>query len=224
MTRALFSAALVLGGIAVATPAAAQYKTVSVHLDAAGSFPMSDSRDSFKDGWGLGGGLTWHVNERFGLELDYSYNRHGLKGDIFQVTALDGSHSMQNIDVNAVFYPSGSDNSSLYVLGGGGAYRRNVEITRFEGYAGGIVCNPWWYICYPTSVPVESILGSRSAWDAGVDMGLGYQFAMGGESKFFVEARYHHIFGGEVEGPSAPSSGNRKATGQYVQLRAGFRF
>ena len=220
-------AAVVLVGLGLAQPALAQYKTVSVHLGGAGSFPQSDSRDSFKDGWGFVGGVTWHATERFGLELDYSYNRHGLKGELFQVTTLDGSHSLQNIDVNAVYYTGGSDRSSLYLLGGGGAYRRNVEITNFEGYAGGIICNPWWFICYPGSVPVESVLGSRSRWDPGIDVGLGYQFSLGGDSKLFLEGRYHYVFGDRVEGASGePLAGNRneKATGQYLQIRAGFRF
>jgi len=96
-----------------------------------------------------------------------------------------------------------------------------VEITRFEGYVGGAVCNPWLLICYPVAVPVESVLGSRHAWDWGIDVGAGLNFKTGHSSSFYIETRYHYIFGNSYD---LPDGTTRKANGRYLPLTAGFRF
>jgi opacity protein-like surface antigen len=206
-------------------PAKAQYNDWSGFVGFGGSFPVSDTRDNFKDGWNFSGGVAYNVSESFSLQADYSFNRYGLNGELFQVTDLGGSHTQQNLFLNALFFTNGSDDSSLYFLAGGGASHRNVEITRFAGFGTGIICNPWWFVCFPVSVPVEEILGSRSSWDPGFDVGIGFQVDLGGGSggaKFFVESRYQYIRGDEFENPITETK--QRGNTQYVSLSGGFRF
>jgi hypothetical protein len=70
------------------------------------------------------GGFARDISPQFALQVDYSFNRYGLKGEIFQVTDVGGSHTQQNIFLNAVFFTNSIDESSLYLLGGGGATHR----------------------------------------------------------------------------------------------------
>ena len=227
MRRRLLAVLVVAFVLAVGapSPAQAQYNDWSGFVGFGGSFPVSDARDNFKDGWNLAGGFARNISPKFALQVDYSFNRYGLKGEIFQVTDLGGSHTQQNIFLNAVFFTNSIDDSSLYFLAGGGATHRNVEITRFAGWAGGIICNPWWLICYPGAVPVEQILGSYSTWDPGFDVGLGFQIDLGGGSggaKFFVESRYQYIRGDEFDNPITESK--QRGNTQYVTVNGGFRF
>ena len=111
-----FRAVLVVGlvlAVGAASPAQAQEKGWSGFVGFGGSFPVSDSADNFRNGFNFMGGAAWNPAEKVALQLDYSYNRYGLKGEIFQVTDLGGSHTQQNIFLNFVFFTSSMDETSL---------------------------------------------------------------------------------------------------------------
>ena len=225
LCRGTLALGLLVVLVGVASPARAQYNQWGGFVGFGGSFPTSDSADSFKSGWNFTGGVAYNVSPKFALQADYTFNRYGLKGELFNVTDLGGSHTQQNIFLNAVIFTNSIDDSSLYFLAGGGATHRNVEITRFAGFAGGIICNPWWLICFPGVVPVEQILGSRSTWDPGFDVGIGFQIDLGGGSggtKFFIESRYQYIRGDEFENPITDQT--ERGSTQYVSVTGGFRF
>jgi opacity protein-like surface antigen len=228
MMRRRFQTVLLVGfmlAVGAAPPAQAQYNDWSGFVGFGGSFPVSDAKDNFKNGWNLSGGFARNFSEKFALQFDYSFNRYGLNGEVFQVTDLGGSHTQQNIFVNAVFFTNSVDDSSLYFVGGGGATHRNVEITRFAGWTGGLICNPWWLICDVVPVPVDQILASRSTWNPGFDVGIGFQIDMGGGSggsKLFVETRYTYVRGDEFDNPI--TEGKQRGNTQYVTLNGGFRF
>jgi len=73
------------------------------------------------------------------------------------------------------------------------------------------VCDPFWYVCYPAVVSVDNIIGDRSSNDFGMDFGGGITF--GREAKFYIESRYHYVWGKTVN-PTAstlPSATNGTA-------------
>ena len=73
-----------------------------------------------------------------------------------------------------------------------GIYHRIVQLTTPSvGYTS--VCDPYWYVCYPTLVSVDAIIGDKSSNDFGIDFGGGLTF--GHESKFYVESRFHYVWG-----------------------------
>ena len=85
-----------------------------------------------------------------------------------------------------------------YVLGGPGVYHRIVQLTTPSvGLA--TVCDPYWYVCFPVAVPVDQIVGDRSSTDFGFDVGGG--LTLGRTAKFFVEMRYHYVWGLEITLP-----------------------
>ena len=105
----------------------------------------------------------------------------------------------------------------FYIAAGPGMYNRKVEITRYAGT--GVVCDPWYYVC--GTYPVEAVLGSRGGWDFGVNVGAGIGFGLGDSGEFYIETKYHQVWGPEITGPNG-SGGN--ADGQYLPLTFGFRF
>ena len=213
LIRVVMAMALLAG---VPLAASAQDKPITWNIGGGATLPMSDSGDRFDTGFNLVAGLRFNVAETFGVQFEYGFNRLGVKGDVLDATDFDASHQMHYIDLNLVFHTKEGDGASFYVVAGGGAYYRKVEITRFVGNAVVPVCDPWLYICYTEVVPVESILGSRSSWKAGFDVGAGVAF-----NSLYLESRYHYVIGDEF---TLPGGGTQKANGQYLLFTAGFRF
>ena len=110
-----------------------------------------------------------------------------------------------------------------YIVAGIGVYYRPVKVTTpGAGYVPPY-CDPWFYWCYPGGlVPVDYILGEASSTDFGMDFGGGVDIAMTDSARFYVEARYHYIFGPELKNNAGQSQG--KATGQFLPITFGFRF
>jgi hypothetical protein len=112
-----------------------------------------------------------------------------------------------------------------YVLGGAGYYHRIVQLTSPSvGYT--TICDPYWYVCYPAAVSVDQIIGDRSSNDFGINFGGGVTF--GHEAKFYVEARYHYVFGKTITPTTAlgntvcPNSCSTSAS--YFPLIFGIRW
>ena len=216
-------------------PASAQdEKRVEFTLGGGATIPNSDVRDHLGDGYNFNIGLQFNVNPTIGIETLYSFNGLGDKqvsipvsgtpgGDTVP-TDFFGSMNMQYGTVNLVVRkPTGGVRP--YFVTGMGVYYRPVKVTTPGiGFVPGY-CDPWWYVCYPGGfVPVENVVGERSSTDFGMDFGGGVQFGA-----FFVEARYHYIWGPTVAevGPIQPLPGvsaERKANGQFLPITFGVRF
>src|SRR5215510_10344601 len=85
-------------------------------------------------------------------------------------------------------------------------------------------CDPYWYVCYPVAVSVVNILGDRSSNDFGINFGGGLTF--GHEAKFYVEARYHYVWGPEVAGATnlpanVSASGTTSTNATYFPITFG---
>jgi hypothetical protein len=85
-------------------------------------------------------------------------------------------------------------------------------------------CDPYWYVCYPAAVSVDNIIGDRSATDFGMNFGGGITF--GHEVKFYIEARYHYVWGGSLPAATqgANTAGPTSTNASYFPLLFGVRF
>jgi len=196
------------GILLAAGPAVAQdYKPVGVNFGFGWTFPTTDLKNSFDAGWNGTVGVTFNFNEHLGFLADYTYNRMNGPSKQLLLSAtpvaaaatnglLESNHQMHVGTFDLVYnvhsrqHPIGG-----YVLGGGGIYHRIVQITSPSvGYT--TICDPYWYVCYPTAVSIDTIIGDRSSNDFGINFGGGVTF--GHEVKFYVESRYHYVWGPEI--------------------------
>jgi opacity protein-like surface antigen len=230
MKKVLFGAFLAI--LAAATPARAQGDH-PVHVNLGGGFtmPVSDVAERFSTGGSFTIGLIMEPTPVFGVQVEYAYN--GLAGEdkviavaptpvaIANGTALiESHHNMQYINFNGILRSSSAHAVSPYAIGGAGMYYRSVSLTTPDiGFA--TYCDPYWYVCYPTAVEIDRIIGDRSGWDPGINLGAGVTFKIGDEAMFYVETRWHYMWG-----PSfTDRDGNElKANGQYFPVTFGFRF
>lgn len=208
----------------VTRPASAQDRPVTFNVGVGPIIPQGDLADRFDTGITIPLGVTFNINESFGIQGEYSYSwMDGPQATIPEVgggsVLLESNHSMHMFNANVIFGPQTSGPVGGYVIGGIGAYNRRVELTTPSvGIA--TICDPYWFVCFPVAVPVDQIVGERSSTDFGFNIGGAITFAR----RFYVEARYHYVSGPEFERPAALGGGTVKATGHYFPIVFGVRF
>jgi opacity protein-like surface antigen len=229
MKKVLLGAFLVT--LIAATPARAQDDKL-VHVNIGGGFtvPVSTFADHFGTGGGFNIGVSIDPKPTVGFQVEYSYNQLSGQSKTIDVSPAPGgsttpqlleSHStMHYIDFNGTFRPGGDSKVKPYGIGGLGAYYRTVSLTTpAVGYT--TICDPWWYVCYPALVPVDQVIGDRSSWDMGINIGGGIQFALGESAQFYVETRWHYIWGPTFKDLQGV---DQKANAQFLPVTFGFRF
>jgi len=218
--------------VVAATPARAQGDR-PVHVNIGGGFtvPVSDVADRFSTGGNFTIGAIFEPTPAFGLQVEYAYN--GLSGQdkfiplqVTPVAAANGQalieshHNMQYINFNGILQVHGNTLIKPYAIGGGGFYYRSVSLTTPDvGFT--TWCDPYWYVCYPTAVSIDRVVGDRSSWDPGMNVGGGVTVRLGESALFYVETRWHYVWGPEF---TDAQGATQKANGQYFPVTFGFRF
>jgi opacity protein-like surface antigen len=219
--------------LAAATPALAQDdRPVRVNLGGGFTMPVSDVADRFGTGGAFMIGVVFEPPESaVGFQVEYAYN--GLSGEdatlplypspvdtVAGSALIESHHNMQYINFNGILKAPGNAIVKPYAIGGGGMYYRSVSLTTPDvGYT--TVCDPYWYVCYPTLVEIDRVIGDRSGWDPGINLGGGVTFRLGESALFYVETRWHYMWGPEFTDGEGVT---RKANGQYFPVTFGFRF
>jgi hypothetical protein len=203
--RTILAAGLVL--LIAAAPASAQdHKPVDVYFGFGWAFPSTNVKNDFNAGWNGTIGATYNITEQIGIQGEYMYahmNGPDKTISVFPTPVstvssnglIQSNHQMHTglFDLIYKVHPKESPFGG-YVLGGGGIYHRIVQLTTPSvGYA--TVCDPYWFVCYPAAVPVDQIIGNRSENDFGINFGGGVTFGHFESAKFYVEARYHYVWG-----------------------------
>lgn len=128
-------------------------------------------------------------------------------------------------DVNVLFHPNVASKAKPYVLAGLGVYYRPVQITTpAVGYT--TICDPYWYVCFPTLEPVSEVTGTRSSTDFGMNFGGGVNYKLTDSASIYFEVRYHYVWGPTIQPAVTPAgqTGKLSANGQYLPVTVGFRF
>jgi hypothetical protein len=185
---------------------------------------VGDIADTFDTGGFFQAGLSTMFNDQIGFQFDYMYHRLPGPERLFPATPgtdavlIESNHQMHVGSFNLLIRTPSSVPVSGYFLVGPGFYHRIAQLTTPSvGIAS--VCDPYWYVCYPVAVPVDQIVGDRSSTDFGMDFGGGVSF--GGSVRFFVEARYHYVWGSDF---TLPDGSTRNTNSQYFPITFGIRF
>jgi opacity protein-like surface antigen len=234
--RRLMMALLVVA--ATAAPALAQDdKKYDVNIGGGAMFPLGSYKDSFNTGGSFNIGATYFINPMIGIQGEYNYGRMNGPEKAILVSSTPGglnpsnqliqsNQQMNNFLFDVVVRPHQPRDRMVggYVLTGLGLYHRQVQLTSpAVGYT--TFCDPYWYVCYPAAVSVDNILGDRSSNDFGINFGGGLTF--GHEAKFYIEARYHYVWGPTINQPTAAPAAaatNVSTNASYFPILFGVRF
>ena len=231
MKKMLFGAFLVT--LVAAAPARAQGDR-PVHMNLGGGFtvPVSDVADRFGTGGNFNIGVIYDPpSTLFGFQVEYGYN--GLDGQDARIplsatptaivdgeALIESHHAMHFVNFNGILKSSSSSPVKAYAIGGTGMYFRSVSLTTPDvGFT--TYCDPYWYVCYPAAVEIDRVVGDRGEWDPGINVGGGVTFNLGDQALFYVETRWHYMWGPEVTNLEGVT---QKANGQYFPVTFGFRF
>jgi opacity protein-like surface antigen len=232
-------------GLLAAAPAAAQ-DVKPVQLTIGGGFTgvYGAASDHIGNGGNFTLGVLFNMNPVVSLQGEYGWN--GIKkkqlslpvyvsplGDGGVPTNFFADGNMQYGDFNVLLHAPTHGKAKPYAITGLGVYHRPVNITT-PGVGYTTICDPYWYVCYPTLVNVDQVVGSRSSTDFGMNFGGGVDFRVAEHASIYFEVRYHYIWGptiGQDQVPTQPIAGvpptqpkSLKANGQFLPITIGFRF
>jgi opacity protein-like surface antigen len=215
-----------MGMLAAAGPAAAQDRPVSFSIGGGLALPVGGVTESLGAGGQVSLGLTFPVAEGVGVMAEYNFSSLGGKTLTVpqplttRTAEFTGSGWMQFFGGAVRWTPWTSGKTSAYVIGGMGAYHRVIEVsTREPGLV--TVCDPSWFICFPSAVSVDQVIGSRSTNDVGVSFGGGMAYRVSDLASIFFEARYHYVWGPDVQ---TQDGSTINANAQVFPFTVGVRF
>ncbi len=217
---------ILVGLVAVPSSSAAADKPVSFRLGGGLTKPVGGVGDSLGSGGQVTLGLGFKVKPQITVFGEYNFSSLGKKLlDVPQpLTAASATFSgngwYQYGAGGVTFTPWQSGKASAYLLGAFGVYNRSVYLTT---PATGLVtvCNPGWFVCFPQPVTVDKVVASRGTTDPGFNVGGGFTYRVSDLASFFVEVRYHYVWGPEFQ---TASGGTQNANAQFFPITFGFRF
>lgn len=184
--------------------------------------PVAATSDVIHTGWGFATGVGYNFDRRNALIGEFMWNRvypGSSQLDPLRAT-LAGSSLNGNTDlyfVGASYrYELRGKLMGVYLIGGGGWYHRDNNLTREITSISGSTCASawlWWgFSCTAGSVNINQTIASSSESSWGGNLGVGTTVRVGeAPYRLYFESRYHY----------APTS---NINIRFIQVTLGIRY
>ena len=173
--------------------------------------PVGSTGRRLDRGWNVRGGAGFNFSQYVGAMVQVDYNRFGINGTTLNSAGFPGGNlHVFSATLNPIVHLTPRSHFDLYLIGGGGLYRRTQEFTQ-PGLARFTAFDPFFGF-YTAAVPTTQVLASYTVNKPGINGGVGIAFGSKWHGKFFAEARYHRIFMGH------------DLHTDYIPVSFGFRF
>jgi hypothetical protein len=196
-------------------------------LEFGGGFdpPTSDSSKYISTGYNINVGGGMHMGHGVSLLIEYQFIRSGLPSAIVAQAGSDGGNvHLWSLGLEPVIDLMPHHNTSVYVTGGGGFYRKvtNFTVQTLTTYCYYFYCGPGY-----TTQTAGHFSSNQGGWNVGG--GISHRFAgMYGDGKMavFAEARYLDVNSPAVINQSANGLGNTTigAGTKLIPITFGLRF
>jgi hypothetical protein len=148
---------------------------------------VGQARDQLSSGWNFSVGTGYNFTPRLGLVFEFMDSSLGVTDSVLQRNqALDGDARVWSVTLNPIWRFRIGGPFGGYLIGGGGFYEKQTRLTEpvevfVPTFHGGFL--------------TEGLADVHQNDDTGgLNVGAGITWNMGWGTKFFVEARYHHLF------------------------------
>jgi hypothetical protein len=199
-------------GASLLTPLRAQeYHRLIVDFGGGFTQPVGRTGTYLDDGWNIRGGAGINFSQYVGAIVQLDYNSMGINANTLSNVGFPGGDvHVFSATLNPIVHLTPRSHFDVYLIGGGGMYRRTQEFTQ-SGVAAVTGFNPFFGF-YQFGVPTTEVLASYTVVKPGVNGGMGIALGSKWGGKFFAEARYNRIFMGQ------------NAHTDYVPVTFGFRW
>lgn len=196
-------------------------------LEFGGGFdpPLSSSSPYINTGFNVNAGGGFHMGHGVSVLIEYQFIRAGLPDAIVKQAGSDGGNvHLWSLGLEPVVDLMPHHNTSVYVTGGGGFYRKvtNFTVQTLTTYCYYFYCGPGY-----TTQTAGHFSSNQGGWNIGG--GVSHRFAgMYGDGKmaFFAEARYLDVNTPAVINQSPNGLGNTTigAGTKLIPITFGLRF
>jgi hypothetical protein len=207
--------------LVVASSPQLNYHPFDMHIDGGYTFTSGPTNQLLDGGANAGLGFAWFPSSTLplGVRVDGSYSWFGAENALLTQNGnfTSGNGHIYGGDVDMQLdLAHRSPRQKLYLLGGVGRYREQLELQQTT-LAPGFICD--WYYCWPGYVPVlTGQKNTTSGWQKSWNAGIGWEIAVAPRTSFFIEGRFQSIF---------PKSGDTRAISEdlhFLPIRLGLRF
>jgi hypothetical protein len=175
------------------TAADGDYHKLDVHVG--GGLTVPDAKFGQYSDWGghITAGAGYNASKHFSLLGEFSFNDLGVSSGFLQsINIPGGTTRIYSLTGNILIRPIRLGPFGLYVIGGGGWYRRTVEFTQ-PTTAIVPFFDPWFGFG-AVAVPANQVIGSITRDAPGINGGAGFEFGVPRGLKVYAEARYHRAY------------------------------
>jgi hypothetical protein len=182
-----------LGAILLTPLQAQEDHKVIVDVGAGFTTPVGSTGNALDTGWNIRGGVGYNFSSVVGAMIQVDYNSLGISSNTLSNLGFPGGDvHVFSATLDPIVHLTPHRHFDLYLIGGGGMYRRTEEFTQ-PGVASVVGYNPFFGF-YNYGVPTTNILASYTVIKPGVNGGMGIGLGSKWGGKFYAEARYHRIF------------------------------
>jgi opacity protein-like surface antigen len=192
--RILFLGAVLASALALSASAQGLLEHGTFFVGGGPSFPENRLGTYTKDGYNIsvGGGVKANRIVEFLGEFDFIHL--GVEKSVLRALSVpQGTTRVYALTANVKLNVIPAGPLHVYVIGGGGWYRRTVEFTQ-PTTALVTVFDPWWGYFANAVVPANQVFGSVTRDSGGFNAGGGISFAVGHGTRIYAESRWHRAY------------------------------
>lgn len=194
--------------------------------------PLYDTADWNKISWSFKGGAGRNFNKMFGLLAEYNYDNFGLTGGNIAHQAalytaltgvsfsqLDGNAHAWSLTLNPIVHLVDSDTTGVYIVGGGGFYRKLTNFTYPSTQYG---CGSFYCGYFTENATIDHYSNNAGGLNGG--LGFTYKFSRFSGEKLFAEARYTWIANSQSQNSVGGLYPQNNFRTTYVPVTVGLRW
>jgi len=166
-------------------------------------FPLSQTSDFANTSYNFVAGAGPNLSPHVKLVGEFMFHGLPVQQSVVKELGIPSAKGRLYSYTGNIMVGMGNSKKSLYLIGGGGWYRRSLEAQKTV-YQAGEVCAPvvvWWNIqCVNGIFPTTVTIGSRSSDAGGFNVGGGLTYAIGGSrANLYTEVRYHRALTEKID-------------------------
>jgi len=166
-------------------------------------FPLSQTSDFANTSYNFVAGAGPNLSPHVKLVGEFMFHGLPVQQSVVKELGIPSAKGRLYSYTGNIMVGIGNSKKSLYLIGGGGWYRRSLEAQKTV-YQAGEVCAPvvvWWNIqCVNGIFPTTVTIGSRSSDAGGFNVGGGLTYAIGSSrANLYTEVRYHRALTAKID-------------------------